>query len=303
MEDQGVNGDIWNKQATELLNRLGWNTIGDHDIDIKGNDKKKFGIDTLMTFKTPLKAMPQSVILEAKRYKTCSFQDTMLQAWIKRLDEKLVALRDSSDLFEMFPSLEDCTAFDVGVIVIWFSDTDAYKDFRPKFISALKKVNVSWRERKAGRSSIFVMDNTRILRLCALEKTIKELGDGFVFCYSPAYQDDKMEDNSNVLTIEYMFSDVILGNVTKDGQEEPVVFYFGENNTKSFCMLKSALTRTSIWKKGKKLHLFLYEAGIDIRKITPTIKDLFDGIENVEIKFMDTSNELPSYLKNIVTNE
>lgn len=303
MEDQGVNGDIWNKQATELLKRFGWDAIGDHDIDVKGSDKKKFGIDTLMTFKTPLKAMPQSVILEAKRYKTDSFQDSMLQAWIKRLDEKLVALRDSSDLFEMFPSLEDCTAFDVGLIVIWFSNTDEYKDFRPKFISALQKVNVSWRERKAGRSSIFVMDNTRILRLCALEKAVKELGGGFSFCYSPAYQDDKMEDNSKVLTIEYLFSDVVLGNVTKDGQEEPVVFYFGENNTKSFYMLKSALSRTSIWKKGKKLHLFLYESGIDIRKITPTIKSLFEGIEDVDIKFMDTSNELPSYLKNIVTNE
>ena len=105
MEDQGVNGDIWNKQATELLTRLGWKNIGDHDIDIKGGDKDKYGIDTLMTYVTPLKNRPQSVILEAKRYVTNSFQAGHLQAWIKRLDEKLVALRDSSNLFELFPEL------------------------------------------------------------------------------------------------------------------------------------------------------------------------------------------------------
>lgn len=303
MEDQGVNGNIWNKQATELLNRLGWKTIGDHNIDIKGCDERKFGIDTLMTFETPLKVMPQSVIIEAKRYKTTSFQDSLLQDWIKRLDDKLVHLRDSSDLFELFPSLEECTAFDIGVIVIWFSDTDEYKAFRPKFIKALENVNVSWRERKAGRSSIFVMDNARITRLCALEKAVKELGEGFTFCYCPAYQDDKMEESSKVLTIEYMFSDVVLGNIIKDGQEESVVFYFGENNSKSFYMLRSALARTSIWKKGKKLHLFLYESDIEIRKIEPTIKNIFEGIDINEIEFMDSSNELPSFLKNIVTNE
>lgn len=303
MEDQGVNGDIWNKQATELLTRLGWKKVGDHDIDIKGSDNKKFGIDTLMTFTTPLKAMPQSVILEAKRYKTTSFQDGHLQAWIKRIDEKLVALRDSADLFELFPSLEDCTAFDVGVIVIWFSNTDDYKSFRPEFIKALEKVNVSWRERKAGRSSIFVMDNARILRLCALESTVTELGESFQFCYSPAFQDRRMEESSKTLTIEYMFSDVVLGIVKNNDEDEPVVFYFGETNTRSFSMLKNALTRTYVWKKGKNLHLYLYNSDIDIRKISPTIEDMFDGFEKVNIKFMNTSNELPSYLKNIATNE
>lgn len=303
MEDQSVNGDIWNKQASLLLNKFGWKNIGDHDIDIKGSDDKIFGIDTLMTFETPLKTMPQSVILEAKRYKSTSFQPSFLQAWVKRIDEKLVALRDSSDLFEMFPILESCTAFDVGVILIWFSDTDEYKAFRPTFIRALESVSISWRERKAGKSSIFVLDNSRIMRLCALEKKVSELGDSFRFCYTPAFQSGKMAESSHTLTIEYAISDVVLGIVEEKGEDVPVVFYFGENNLKSFKMLGNALSRTYIWEKRKMLRLYLYESDIEIRKIRPSIKEMFSGIDDVKIEFLDKSNELPSYLKNIMTDE
>lgn len=302
MEDQNVNGNIWNKQATELLTRLGWKRVGDHDIDLKGSDKDKYGVDTLMTFETPLKSMPQSVILEAKRYLTTSFQAGHLQTWVKRLDEKLVALRESGDLFEMFPELEECTAFNVGLLVIWFSDIDEYKQFRPKFLQALEKVNVSWRERKAGKSAIFVIDNMRITRLCALEKAVKELGDSFEFTYPPAYNDRSLEQTSKTLTVEYMFSDVVIGSFMNT-QEESVVFYFGENNTKSFTMLKNALTRTSVWKKGKPLHLYLYNSDIDLRKIKPSIENLFAGIGSINIKFMESNNDIPSYLKDIITDE
>lgn len=37
-EDQGVNGTIWNKEATKLLSYFGWNTIGDYDMDVMGQD-------------------------------------------------------------------------------------------------------------------------------------------------------------------------------------------------------------------------------------------------------------------------
>lgn len=302
MEDQGVNGDIWNKQATELLTRLGWKNIGDHDIDIKGGDKDKYGIDTLMTYVTPLKNRPQSVILEAKRYVTNSFQAGHLQAWIKRLDEKLVALRDSSNLFELFPELENCTTFDVGLLVIWFSNTDDYKEFRPKFLQALEKVNVSWRERKAGSSSIFVLDNTRITRLCALVKAVGDLGKNFKFSYPTAYNNGCLDQDNEVLTVEYMFSDVVIGSVYND-KEESVVFYFGENNMKSFKMLKNALMRTNVWKKDRPLNLFLYNSDIDIRKIKSNIKDLFGDIGEINIKFMESNNELPSFLKDIITDD
>lgn len=69
MEDQGVLGTIWNKEATRLLSLFGWNTIGDYDMDVQGKDDKQYGIDTLITFKTPLKNNKQIAILEAKDMK------------------------------------------------------------------------------------------------------------------------------------------------------------------------------------------------------------------------------------------
>lgn len=302
MEDQSVNGSIWNKQASTLLDQLGWDVVSDHDIDIKGSDEKKHGVDTLMTYKTPLKVRPQSVILEAKRYETKNFHAKLLQEWIDTLDKKLVTLRNSADLFELYPRLEECSVFDVGVIVIWFYDVDNYKTFRPKFLEALKTVNVSTRERKAGRSSIFVLDNTRILRLCALKKAVDKLGDSFYFRYAPAFQSGKPDEPIKTLTIEYIFSDVVLGSLKTD-KEESVVFYFGDNNMRSFEMLKSALRSTFVWKKDSPLHLYLYNSEIEVRKIIPRIKDLFDEVGTVDVQFMETNNDLPADLKNIISDE
>ena len=53
MEDQHYNGDIWNREAFALLKKFGWNRIGDYDMDVKGEDGKKMGIDTIVKFETP----------------------------------------------------------------------------------------------------------------------------------------------------------------------------------------------------------------------------------------------------------
>lgn len=92
MEDQHYNGDIWNKEAFTLLSLFGWSKIGDYDMDVSGDDEKKMGIDTIVSFETPLKTRPQLIILEAKRYLTTSFNKSYLQEWINRLDTKLLKL-------------------------------------------------------------------------------------------------------------------------------------------------------------------------------------------------------------------
>ena len=75
------------------------------------------------------------------------------------------------------------------------------------------------------------------------------------------------------------------------------------NNMKSFKMLKNALMRTNVWKKDRPLNLFLYNSDIDIRKIKSNIKDLFGDIGEINIKFMESNNELPSFLKDIITDD
>lgn len=47
-EDQGVNGTIWNKEANYILSWFGWETIGDIDMDVLGDDEQKYGVDTLI---------------------------------------------------------------------------------------------------------------------------------------------------------------------------------------------------------------------------------------------------------------
>lgn len=166
-EDQGVNGTIWNKEATKLLSYLGWNTIGDYDMDVEGQDEKKYGLDTIVRYPTPLKTNEQSVILEAKRYETKNFNKSQLQDWIDRLDKKLIELKNSENFIEKFPELQDCSVLDTGIIAIWFHDIQNYTNFHPKFIEILKEIKVSNRPRKVGINKIFVIDNSIMLKLCS----------------------------------------------------------------------------------------------------------------------------------------
>jgi len=179
MEDQHYNGDVWNKEAYQLLNLLGWTKIGDYDMDVSGDDEKKMGLDTIVSFETPLKTMPQLAILEAKRYKTTSFNKQYLQEWIDRLDSKLLKLRNSSDFKEQFPAVEECTVADTGIIVIWFSDIDIYKSFHPKFLEIMREISMSSRQRKAGINKIYVLDNTIYMKLFALQEAINNLSSNF----------------------------------------------------------------------------------------------------------------------------
>ena len=172
MEDQHYNGDVWNKEIFSLFKLLGWKRIGDFDMDVTGDDGKKMGIDTVVSFETPLKTKPQLAILEAKRYQTTSFTKTLLQDWLTRLDTKLLKLRNSDKFYETFPSTADCTIADVGIIGIWFHDTDNYKAFQPKFQEYLSQVGISTRTRKAGLNKIYVMDNTRFMKLFSLQTEI-----------------------------------------------------------------------------------------------------------------------------------
>ena len=307
MEDQHYNGDVWNHQASALLEMFGWKRIGDYDMDVEGSDGNKMGIDTILTFETPLKIKPQLAILEAKRYKTTSFNKNLLQEWVERLDKKLLKLRNSASFLEKFPNVENCSASDTGVIAIWFSDTDNYKSFYPKFIESLTQISISTRTRKAGISKIYVIDNTRFMRLFALQtatRNIKENSEGeFKFLYSPKYISNATLTRLNTLTIEYMFSDIVFAEMKKASKTVSYIFYFGQNDLNSFRLLREAYSKTVLWDKSIEIFLYVYNTDDEFRKIEHDIKEhVFDGFQ-ISVKRMSCNNAIPDFLLNLTEDE
>lgn len=303
MEDQHYNGDIWNREAFALLKMFGWQRIGDYDMDLQGDDGKKMGIDTVVKFNTPLKAKPQLAILEAKRYQTTSFNKNLLQEWIEKLDKKLLKLRNSAPFVEKFPEVGNCTAADTGIIAIWFSDTDNYKSFQSKFTDALRQVSISTRDRRAGSNKLYVIDNTRFMRLFALQTAIKEIPDNFSFLYPTRFIDDEPVTRQQALTIEYIFSDIIFAETKNQGRTTSHIFYFGQLNLDSFRFLKEAYSKTSLWDKEISICLYVYDADDEFRKIENDIKEnIFDGF-TITIKKMVRNINIPEFLLNSIEDE
>ena len=304
MEDQHYNGDVWNHEIFRLFQLLGWQRIGDYDMDVTGADGKKMGIDTVVSFQTPLKTKPQLAILEAKRYLTTSFTKSLLQEWLTRLDTKMLKLRNSEKFYNTFPTTIECTIADVGIIAIWFSNTDDYKAFRPKFKEYLSQTSISTRMRKAGLNKIYVMDNTCFMKLFSLQteiNTIRDKGD-FYFTYSPRFNNEEPIWRSSTLTVEYMFSDVIFAElqVNKEGKENIIsyIFYFGDLNYNSFEMLKAAYSKTTGWDRTKEILLYVYNPDDEFRKIENDIKEKIFGTFTISIRRMSENNNIPSFIVN-----
>lgn len=302
-EDQGVNGTIWNKEAAKLLSYFGWNTVGDYDMDVEGQDDKKYGLDTIIKYPSPLKVNEQSVVLEAKRYETKNFNATLLQGWIERLDKKLIELRNSESFIDKFPELQECSALDTGVIAIWFHDIQNYTDFRSKFVEILLNTKISNRPRKVGVNKIFVIDNSIILKLCSLHNAIHsykaETQHEIGFYYPSILIEDAPIVRQDTLTIEYIFSKVILAEAKKGDTKENLVFYFGELKTTAFNLLRSLLARCSFLEQEKPLTLFVYGEDDEFRKIEPDIKRVFEDIK-FKIQSMDNLYDLPASIKNVI---
>lgn len=305
MEDQHYNGDIWNKEAFALLSLFGWSKIGDYDMDVTGDDEKKMGIDTVVSFETPLRTRPQLAILEAKRYLTSSFSKSYLQSWINNLDSKLLKLRNSVGFKQKFPIVEDCTILDTGIIVIWFADVNNYNAFHDRFIEAMRQISLSSRQRKAGTNKIFVLDNVMFMKLFAFQDILRELikDTNFSFLYASRYIDDEPISRSKVLTIEYMFSDIIFAESGKGSTHKAYIFYFGQLNYQSFELVYNAYSNTSLYDTDIPIDLYVYNKDDEFRKIESDIKErIFDGF-NVKIKYMVSNNNIPSYIQNALDND
>lgn len=277
--------------------------IGDSGMDLEGSDGEKYGIDSLYSFKDPAKDIPESLILEAKSYKTTSFSKSKLQEWIDRLNIKILELRNSEYLIERFPIFKDISTLKIGLIFIWFDDIENYKEYRQKFLEILSEIKVSSRTFRNGvYNKIYVIDNDLISKLCSLYTVVREFNENFKFYYPSAFIHERAVQRSAVLSLDYFFSKFILGQLKSSGKryDTNIVFYWGELDVRSFEMLKSILKSYSFVDQEFKLVIYKYKRDDDeFRKILPQIKKSYEN-ENIEfdIKDMNSCTELPTFIIN-----
>ena len=277
--------------------------IGDSGMDLEGSDGEKYGIDSLYSFKDPAKDIPESLILEAKSYKTTSFSKSKLQEWIDRLNIKILELRNSEYLIERFPIFKDISTLKIGLIFIWFDDIENYKEYRQKFLEILSEIKVSSRTFRNGvYNKIYVIDNDLISKLCSLYTVVREFNENFKFYYPSAFIHERAVQRSAVLSLDYFFSKFILGQLKSSGKryDTNIVFYWGELDVRSFEMLKSILKSYSFVDQEFKLVIYKYKRDDDeFRKILPQIKKSYEN-ENIEfdIKDMNSCTELPIFIIN-----
>ena len=302
-EDSQYKGELWNKRAIKLLNLFSWDMIGDSGMDLEGSDGEKYGIDSLYSFKDSAKDIPESLILEAKSYKTTSFSKSKLQEWIDRLNIKILELRNSEYLIERFPIFKDISTLKIGLIFIWFDDIENYKEYRQKFLEILSEIKVSSRTFRNGvYNKIYVIDNDLISKLCSLYTVVREFNENFKFYYPSAFIHERAVQRSAVLSLDYFFSKFILGQLKSSGKryDTNIVFYWGELDVRSFEMLKSILKSYSFVDQEFKLVIYKYKRDDDeFRKILPQIKKSYEN-ENIEfdIKDMNSCTELPTFIIN-----
>lgn len=296
-EDQGVNGDIWNDQATALLTQFNWQKLGDSNIDLPNEHNGKSGVDALFTYIDSLKStVTEAVIVEAKRYKTDSLSASSLQTWITALDKKLSNLKNSEELQQKFPILGEIP-LRTGIIVIWFHNFWEYHNFKSTFLTYLSNVKLS--RKNLAPNKIYVLENDAILKLASLHLSIKalnaETNNSFQFYYPSV--DLNSAKRSTTLNVNYIVSKFILGDFKgKNSIENKVVFYFGNLNIESFQRLKHALIYHSYIDNDKPLIIFTYHRDDEeFRKVKPEVVKLFK--EQVDLREMEILGDLPTFMR------
>jgi hypothetical protein len=306
-EDQNYDGEIWNKEAVEILKSFYWQQIGDYDMDIKDTANADRGIDTLLSYNL-FSQSDTGILLEAKCYKTTTFfaKTNMLESWIATLFDKVSKITSSEELQNLFPSTSNIV-FKDGLIVIWFKD---YKNYNAqKFFDLYNNIVVHKSSNGITRPNrIFVLENTHILRLLSLLQHIKNLNNSdqtFVFHYPSDYFGNSVVQKT-VLNIEYIFSKFILGELrNKEGKIiRKVIFYFGKLSMHNFHRLKNALTKLQFLNSDTDLLLFSYNRDEDFRKFYPEVEKLFSiDLNELTAKFsfmeMDLLADLPSWITSL----
>jgi len=299
-ESQGANGSIWNDRAVALLELFGWEYLGDKNIDVKGSDGKEHGLDAITTYDSPTLSVKQSCIVESKRYGTGSLSPAKIKEWIETLKMKMDTISGTEEVQEELPALKECCPIDLGVIMCWVHDATDENYFETKFRGYLSKALFETMAKPMAYKRIIMLTNPRIIRLCSMASEIRSSDYDYCFVYPSQLINDKPLKRQEVLSVEYMTSDIIIAERTskKNGTKESVVFYFGRMSIDAFSVLYEALTMFNAVESDKHLVIYHYEDDEDSRIIIPEVKKLFREI-NVSFEAMqhfDLMNE-PAILK------
>lgn len=279
-EKQGKLGDSWNEYANRLVRLLGWERIGDKNMDLKGADGEEYGVDSILKYKVAGTDTQQTVLLESKRYAQKSIQSATLSKWIKRLKEKLDGLRNSEELLKEFPELDYCSQTNLGVIMLWVHDADE-NYLNGTFQHLLENTIISTGAKPGSFSRIMVLDNRRIVQLCAMREALKTYED-FNFVYPAGIIDNVAIEQSKVLSVEYMMSNIIIADGVKNGITSSLVFYFGSVTEASIALLMKFLSQYQRIDKNKPLLIYYYDKSdtvldvINSFKAKDSYKDILD---------------------------
>lgn len=224
-EKQGKLGGSWNECARRLLKKLGWDFVGDSDMDLPGIDMKEYGIDSILKYTVAGKTTMQTVLLESKRYAMDSIKAGTLQQWLERFHKKMSMLRNSKEFLKEFDELEYCSPTNLGVVMVWVHDADeSYLNGTFQRYCENTIINTGGR---GSYSRIMVLDNRRIVKLCAMVEALEKY-DEYNFIYPSGIVDNDAIVENKVLTIEYMMSDIIIAECRKGRKQSSVVFYYGK---------------------------------------------------------------------------
>ena len=296
-EKQGKLGNSWNECAGRLLNKLGWEYIGDSDMDLQGTDSKEYGVDSLFKYSVAGKLSKQLALLESKRYAMDSIKASTLQQWLERFHKKLNMLRNSEELLKEFNELENCSPTNLGIIMVWVHDADdTYLNGTFQRYCENTIINTAGR---GSYSRIMILDNRRIVKLCAMLDALNKYDD-YNFIYPAGIVENDAIVENKVLSIEYMMSDIIIAECRKGRTRASVVFYYGKMTEPSVNVLMEFLKIYQRVDSKKPLDIYYYDTtdnSIDVVN-SFTKKDTYKNILKFHKLDHYAFNDEPSVMAN-----
>jgi hypothetical protein len=264
-EEEPIQGDKWNQSINLFLSALGWQQIGDSNVDIVCSEcNQVHGLDSVFIYELGMPQVPQLVFVEAKTRKWKNAYPAEIEDWCETLVKKIQHVPYTPDFKAKFPTIPSNTSFDTGLIAIWVNDEE---NFDPQQMTQrLKSVKLT--EYRKNPKRIFVLSNQRILFLCAVIEKIRSMRGAQIFkdvAFNLPFYGKFRSMTTNTLPLEYIYSKVVFATAQKQYQEKSgainwhridIVFYFGAVDYNSLDFLRLIVFRFQLGTQNKDLYFY-----------------------------------------------